>query len=166
MLWYSIRKTMAEEKEGDRERERSTLQTTSNKMYIYLVVSVVKKRGQARRANTSVAFCLNCPFSTQSICVYVSVSFLIKFDDTLNEKDAINLKRSSIMCRCGCICMCNSLSPIVRRHHHLDLHFYGLVIVASERMKAQYTMQLNTASASRSVYIHIYIHTSVVRLKE
>ncbi len=90
------------------------------------------------------------------IYIYVYVSFLIKFDDKLNEKDAINLKRSSIMCICGCICMCNSLSPIVRRHHHLDLHFYGLVIVANERMKAQYTTQLNTTSASRSIYIYLY----------
>jgi hypothetical protein len=56
--------------------------------------------------------------------------------------------------------MCNSLSPIVRRHHHLDLHFYGLVIVANERMKAQYTTQLNTTSASRSTYIYTYIRSN------
>jgi hypothetical protein len=98
--------------------------------------------------------------------IYVYVSFLIKFDDKLNERDAINLKRSSIICVCGCICMCNSLSPIVRRHHHLDLYFYGLVIVASERIKAQHTIQLNTTSASRSVYICIYIYSKSNRKRK
>jgi hypothetical protein len=57
--------------------------------------------------------------------------------------------------------MCNSLSPIARRHHHLDLHFYGLVIV-TERMKGQYTIQLNTRSAPRSVYIHTVIVKSKI----
>lgn len=42
--------------------------------------------------------CLNCLFSTLYMYVYVYVSFLIKFHDKLNEKDAINLKRSSIIC--------------------------------------------------------------------
>jgi len=63
-----------------------------------------------------------------------------------------------------CIYMCNSLSSIVRRHHHLDLYFYGLVIVASERIEGTYTTQLNATSASRSVYI--YSNSKKVTVKE
>lgn len=57
--------------------------------------------------------------------------------------------------------MCMDVCAIVCRPSHVVIIILtciskGLVIVVSERMKAQYTMQLNIASASRSVYIHIY----------
>jgi hypothetical protein len=113
-----------------------------------------KKRWQQRRDNTLVPYCFKLSI-LDTVYVYVYVSFLIKFDDKLNEKDAINLKQSSIMCVCDCICMCNSLSPIVLRHHHLDLHFYGLLLsqVNDCRDNTQYNWMQQVL---QEVYIYVY----------
>ena len=77
--------------DGDFDWKLRRNDTQRSLSLLLLELSAVSRHNRSIRMRVDV-----CMY--ENMCGYVYLSFLIKFVDKLNEKDAINLKRSSIIC--------------------------------------------------------------------